>query len=124
MHCTFDNLYFELMRKRCVIKITSYAAASKSYNILLVLKTNWTICNVFKPRLTANCTFFFMALLVSLFSSTGSNIDVTFCRSTNLVTVGIGFKYSFTFRPKKIVQFKQYKITTDTNVTAICDSLK
>ena len=68
----------------------------------MLLKTNWTICNVSKPILTANCTFFFMAFLDSFFPSTGSDMDDAFCPSTNFITVGIEFKYSFTLRSKKI----------------------
>ena len=47
-----------------------------------------------------------MAFLVKFFPSTGSDMDVPFCLSTNFITVGIEFKYSFTFRPKRIDQFK------------------
>ena len=65
-----------------------------------------------------------MAFLVSFFLSTSSNMDVTFYLSTNFIVVGIEFKYSFRFRPTKIVLFKQYKITTDTDVTVICDPQK
>ena len=106
------------------VKIFSYTAATTCYNVLLLLKTNRTICNVFKPRLIANCTFFFMAFLDSFFPNTGSDMDDAFCPSTNFISVRIEFKYSFTFRSKKIVQFKLYQITPDKDVTIICDSLK
>ena len=79
---------------------------------------------MFKPRLIANCTFFFMAFLDSFFWTTGSDMDDAFCPSTNFITVGIEFKYPFTFRSKKIVRVKLYKITSDTDVTVICDYLK
>ena len=62
-----------------------------------------------------------MTFPVSFFLGTSSNMDVTFYLPTNFITVGIKFKYSFQFRPKKIVLFKQYKTTTDTDVTVICD---
>ena len=67
-----------------------------------------------------------MAFLASFFPNTGSDMDDTFffCPSTNFITVEIELKYSFTFRSKKIVQFKLYKITLDTDVTVICDPLK
>ena len=51
-------------------------------------------------------------------------MDDAFYPSTDFITVGIEFKYYFTFRSKKIVQFKLYKITSDTDVTVICVSLK
>ena len=65
-----------------------------------------------------------MVFLISFFPSTGSDMDVTFRPSTKFITVGIEFKYSFTLKPKKIVKFQQYKITSDTDVTEIWDSLK
>ena len=43
-----------------------------------------------------------------------------FCLSVNFIIVGIRFKYC----PKKVVQLKLYKITSDTDVTVICDCLK
>ena len=106
------------------IKMFLDTAATICYNVQLLLKTNRTICNVFKPRLTANCTFFFMAFLDSFFQSTGSDMDDAFCLPNNFITVGIEFKYSFTFRSEKVVQFKLYKITPNTDITVICDSLK
>ena len=78
----------------------------------------------FKPRLIANCTFFFMAFLDSFFPNTGSDMDDAICPSINFISVGIEFKYSFTFRSKKIVQFKLYKINSVKDITIICDSLK
>ena len=65
-----------------------------------------------------------MAFLDSFFPNTRSDMNDAFCPSTNFISALIEFKYSFTFRSKKIVQFKLYKITSDTNVTVICDSLK
>ena len=106
------------------IKIFLYTAATICYNVLLLLKTNRTICKVFKPALTAKCTFFFIAFLDSFFLSTGSDMDDPFCPPTNFITAGIEFRYSFIFRSEKIVQFKLYKISSDTDVTVICDSLK
>ena len=53
-----------------------------------------------------------------------SDMDAAFCPFINFITVRIEFKYSFTFRSKKIVHFKLYKITSNTDVTVICDSLK
>ena len=47
-------------------------------NVLLLLKTNRTICNVFNSRLIANCTFFFMAFPDSFFPNTGSDMDDAF----------------------------------------------
>ena len=52
IHCTFGNLYFELMYKRCTIcqnckKIFIYCC---NYMLLLLLKTNRTIFNVFKQN--------------------------------------------------------------------------
>ena len=65
-----------------------------------------------------------MAFLDSFFPNTGSDMDDAFCPSTNFISVGTEFKYSFTVRSKKIVQFNMYKITSDKDVTIICDSLK
>ena len=106
------------------VKILSYTAATTCYNVLLFLITNRTICNVFKPRLIANCAFFFMVFRDSFFPNTGSDMDDVFCPSTNFISVGIKFKYSFMLRSKKIVQFKLHKITSDKDVKIICDSLK
>ena len=55
--------------------------------ILLLLITNWTICNVFKPRLIANCALFFMVFLDSFFLNTDSDMDDVFCLSTNFIGV-------------------------------------
>ena len=102
-----------------------YTAATICNKILLILKTNWAICNVFEPIWIATCTFFFMAFLVIFFSSTSSNMDVSFIlfRLYQLChcTVGMELKYSFSFRPKAIVQFKLFKIVSDTSVTVNCD---
>ena len=82
-----------------------------------------TICSVFKLRLIANYTFFFMALFDSFFPKTSSDMDDALCPSTNFISVGIEFKCFFTFK-YKIVQFKLFKITSDKDVTIICDFLK
>ena len=52
-----------------------------------------------------------MVFLDSFFQITGSDMDDAFCPSTSFISVGIEFKYSFTFKSKKIFQFKLYKIT-------------
>ena len=65
-----------------------------------------------------------MTYIDSFSSSTGSDMDDAFCPSASFITLEIEFKYPFTFRSKNIVQFKLYKITSDTDVTVICDSLK
>ena len=48
--------------------------------------------------------------VVNFFPSTGSDMHDTFYPSCNFITLGLEFKYSFSFSPKKIVQFKFYKI--------------
>ena len=65
-----------------------------------------------------------MAFRDSFSLNTGSGMDDVFCPSTNFISVGIKFKYSFMLRSKKIVQFKLHKITSDKDVKIICDSLK
>ena len=65
-----------------------------------------------------------MAFLDSFFPNTDSDMGNAFCPSTSFIIAGIEFRYSFTFRSKKVVQFKLYKIISDTNVTVNCDFLK
>ena len=125
----YCNIYYAIVVLHAKdIKIFSYTAAticynqSPCYNVLLLLKANRTICNVFNSRLIANCTFFFRAFLESFFRNTCRDMDDAFCPSTSFV--GIEFKYSFTFRSKKIFHFKLYKIISDFDATVNCNSLK
>ena len=97
-------------------------------NVLLLLKTNRTICNVFIKKChkikvqLADILGLKPLKIVHFFPRTGSDLDDVFCSFTNLTITGIEFKYYFTFRFKKIVQVKLYKVLSDTNVTVICDS--
>ena len=59
---------------------------------MLILKTNWAICNVVKPTLTATHNFYLMMFLVSFFLNPGSDMNATICLSTKFITVGIEFK--------------------------------
>ena len=60
----YCNIYYAIVVLHAKdIKIFSYTAATicynqgPCYNVLLLLKANRTICNVFNSRLIANCTF-------------------------------------------------------------------
>ena len=65
-----------------------------------------------------------MTFFDNFFPRTSSDINDVFCPSTNLIIVGIDLKHYFTFRSKKIIEFKLNKVTSDTDVPVICDSLK
>ena len=90
--------------------------------------TNWTIYNVFIKKChkikvqLADILGLKPLKIVHFFPRTGSNLDNVFCPFTKLTIIGIEFRYYFTFRFKKIVQVKLYKVLSDTDVTVICDS--